>query len=156
MLHAAASDVLDPYRQRFLLRLPLDVAMLPVMRSRVRSFLGQDGLDGDLIDDVVLCIQEACKNAIRYSHSSRGIVVKLALSRAWVRVVVRDYGVGMRNGSLELTPTPLAESGRGLHIIRKIMDDVEVHIGQGTELRMRKAVPLVGRGGADTDLALSA
>ncbi len=156
MLRVAGNDVLDQYRQRFLLRLPLDVAVLPLMRSRVRSFLTQDGVGGEFVDDVVLCIQEACKNAIRYSHSSRGIVVKLAMDTSSVRIVVRDYGVGMRSGALGVTPAPLAESGRGLHIIREIMDAVEVRVQGGTELRMRKAMPLAGRGDVDSDLALSA
>jgi len=135
--------------------MPLDVTVLPLVRDRVRGFLDQDGLDEELVEDVVLCIQEACKNAIRHSGSARGILVRVAMDGRSVRIVVTDYGVGMREGVLELTPQPMAESGRGLHIIRMLMDTVDVRVDGGTEVRMSKRLPASAEGQADR-LPLSA
>ncbi len=143
----------DPrlFGRRFDLRLPLDVAALPTMRARMRVFLDQDALGEEFVEDVVLCVQEACKNAMRYSRSAAGIHVQLTLDDGALCIVVRDYGVGIAAGTLSVAPAPLAENGRGLYIIRRLMDELDVRVSDGTELRMVKRVPgLAGDGPALT------
>jgi serine/threonine-protein kinase RsbW len=98
----------------------------------------QGGLDESLVEDVVLCVQEACKNAVRHSRCDDEIVVRLALELWAVRVTVRDFGVGMGPHAEAAAPAPLAETGRGLHIIRCLMDELEVRVNDGTEVRMVK------------------
>lgn len=135
------------------LRMPLDVAVLPLMRSRVRTYLRQDGMEEECVEDVVLCVQEACKNAIRFSGSSDGILLRLSRESGTLYVLVRDHGVGLAPDVLAVTPTPMDEHGRGLQIIRRLMDSVEVRADGGTELLMVKHAP--GTAGAGR-LALSA
>jgi anti-sigma regulatory factor (Ser/Thr protein kinase) len=118
----------------------MDVAALPQMRDRVRAYLRDEGLDDDLVEDVVLCLQEACKNAIRFSGSHDAITLRLAPSPGALRIVVRDHGIGMQPSVMAISPPPLADHGRGLQIIRRLMDQVEVRVDRGTDLRMVKYV----------------
>ena len=141
--------------RRYDLQLPLDVAVLPLMRAQARRFLTRDAFAEDFVEDIVLCLQEACKNAIRFSGSRRGILVQLYLEPAIVHVVVRDFGVGMAPGAMDVSSAPLAENGRGLRIIRCLMDELEVNVDRGTELRMAKNVPAPGQAPAD-DIMLCA
>lgn len=135
--------------------MPLDVTVLPLVRARVRGFLEQDGLDEEIIEDVVLCVQEACKNAIRFSGSDHGVLIRVSMDGSSLRISVRDFGVGMNESLLARTPQPLAQSGRGLYIIRMIMDDVEVRVDGGTDVRMSMYLPAEAQGPAE-GLALSA
>lgn len=126
------------------------------MRTQTRTFLCADGLDEEFVEDVVLCVQEACKNAIRFSRSSTGIIVRLTLDDDALHVVVRDFGVGMAMGALKIRPATLAEHGRGLHIIRCLMDELDVRVAGGTEVRMVKRVPRPGQASAGGTVTLCA
>lgn len=96
-------------------------------------------MHADLADDVLLCVQEACKNAIRFSGSPHGVLVRIRMGTDGVDITVRDFGVGMDLDALRRRrPAPLSESGRGLNIIRAVMDDVDVRVAHGTEVRMHK------------------
>jgi anti-sigma regulatory factor (Ser/Thr protein kinase) len=138
------------------LRLPLDVAVLPMMRSRVRAYLRGDGVAEELVEDVVLCLQEACKNAIRFSDSRDGILLRVAPEPGALRVLVRDHGVGMEPALWQIKPAPLADHGRGLQIIASLMDEVYVRVDHGTHLRMVKYLRPARQAGAGGSLALSA
>lgn len=145
-----------PRGRRLIIRIPSDVTILPRMRGELRAFLRQGGLDESLVEDVVLCVQEACKNAVRHSRCDDEIVVRLALELWAVRVTVRDFGVGMGPHAEAAAPAPLAETGRGLHIIRCLMDELEVRVNDGTEVRMVKHLSPSGCGDITDPLALSA
>ena len=71
-------------------------------------------------------------------------------------ILVRDYGVGIAAEALSVAPAPLAENGRGLYIIRRLMDELDVRVSEGTELRMVKRVPGQGLAGDDPALGLCA
>jgi serine/threonine-protein kinase RsbW len=137
----------------FDLRLPMDVAALPRMRAQLRVLLERVGLCEELVEDVVLCAQEACKNAMRHSRGADGVLVRLTMQDGGICIVVRDYGVGMAAGALAIAPAPLAESGRGLLIIRRLMDEIDVRVQDGTELRMVKRL---SRPVEDADASITA
>lgn len=126
---------------RFERSLPLDVSALPVARHQLSAFLYALDLEREVVDSVLLCVQEACKNAIRFSGSPKGIDLSVTLEKGTVRAVVRDYG-----GGFDLTlqtdeaPDPLRDSGRGLFLIKALMDHVEIFGSAGTEVRMCKAL----------------
>jgi serine/threonine-protein kinase RsbW len=148
------SLIVLPRDRLLLVRLPSDVAALYPLRVRMRTFLHRHGLGEESIEDIVLCVQEACENAIRFGRSNGGVLVRLTVDLPVVSVTVRDFGVGMPLYATVDTPS-MAESGRGLHIMRTLMDEFEVQVDGGTEVRMIKRVPLSGQEG-DTGLALSA
>jgi len=50
-------------QSRFERSLPLDVSALPGARQQLRSFLNDFDLERDVVEAIILCVQEACKNA---------------------------------------------------------------------------------------------
>jgi anti-sigma regulatory factor (Ser/Thr protein kinase) len=123
-------------------RLTLTVAPSPAalsaVRQKVRVFL--DGFAPEAsVDDVVLCLHEACKNAIRFG-GGRAIDVVVSLQGDEVRLVVRDHGVGFTPGWTGGAPLPgpLETQGRGLYLITALMDHVTVVSDHGTIIKMRR------------------
>lgn len=89
---------------------------------------------------VVLCAEEACTNALRHPGSRRPIEVSVELSSDSVVVVVSDHGHGFDIDRFdpEVAPDPLDPGGRGLWLIARLMDDVELVLDDGLTVRMTK------------------
>jgi anti-sigma regulatory factor (Ser/Thr protein kinase) len=124
--------------------LPLHTAALPPLRGRVRTFLSAHVSDDDL-HDILLCLQEAMKNAVRFSGSRKAVEVRVRVLDHRVSVVVRDYGVGigasaMRTMESHGRPDALSDRGRGLYLMAQLMDELELISEKGIEVRMVKRV----------------
>jgi anti-sigma regulatory factor (Ser/Thr protein kinase) len=121
---------------RFELRVPVLPVALMFVRRELRRWLEACGLDGEVAHDLVLASSEACANAIEHPRSAirQAIEIRARLSGSEVEIVVRDFGswaAGTANGS----------RGRGLEMIRSLMDEVSVsHEGAGTVVTMRRAL----------------
>ena len=110
----------------------------------MRDYLRQYCADPAVIDDVVLCIEEAATNAIRHSGSPDDIEVTLQFSRGELHATVADHGQGFDVGGFdpEALPDLNADHGRGLFIIAALMDSLELRQNGGLELHMaRRAQP---------------
>jgi anti-sigma regulatory factor (Ser/Thr protein kinase)/ligand-binding sensor protein len=120
------------------------------VRRTLRTHLQLSPLDPQQIDDVVLAVEEACTNAVRHSGSKADVDVDLAFDGADLFVVVRDHGHGFDLSRFRPDELPdlLSESGRGLFLMAKFMDDVELRIHGGLEVHLR----LHGRGDPDAPL----
>ena len=107
------------------------------------SFLPLHAVDPQSIDDVVMCVHEACANAVHHSRSRADIVVELALDAQGVTVVVCDSGCGLDLDQCDPLREPelLRLRGRGLYLMAKLMDEFEISIDGGTEIRMLKRLP---------------
>jgi PAS domain S-box-containing protein len=125
-------------RLRF--QLPLDAARLLRARERVRDYLWTLCSDEELVDDVVLCIEEACTNAIRHSQASEPMEVSLALRDGSLIADVRDRGCGFDVSAFDPQATPdlMADGGRGLFLMASIMDGLELQLDQGLHVHMVK------------------
>lgn len=62
---------------RLSFRVPLDPARLLRVRERVRDYLRMHCASLDDIDDVVLCVEEACANAIQHSGSTEDVEIEM-------------------------------------------------------------------------------
>ena len=111
-------------------------------RDAVRAFLRRLVVPEGAVCDVVLSLEEACKNAIRFSGSRCPIDVTVATDATDVSLEVRDHGVGFEPRPIDpaVPPDPLETQGRGLFLMACLMDDVRVACDQGTVVTMRKAV----------------
>ncbi len=123
-----------------------DVACLPAARRTVRGFLAQWSVDEDSSRDVLVSLQEALKNAVRFSGVNTEIDVILCCADDAVCVVVKDRGKGfdhelLRGSHCQETPDPLSPSGRGLFLITQLMDEVRLGTDGGAEVRMLKRLP---------------
>jgi serine/threonine-protein kinase RsbW len=121
--------------------LPLDVSELASARHQLSAFLHDLDLEREVVASVLLCVQEACKNAIRFSGSPSGIDLSVTLKEGAVHAVVRDHGAGFDiSRQTDEAPDPFRDSGRGLFIIHALMDRVEICGSAGTEVRMCKVL----------------
>jgi anti-sigma regulatory factor (Ser/Thr protein kinase) len=110
------------------------------MRREVLRFLRLHAVDSESIDDVVMSVHEACANAVHHSKSRADIVVELVLDAKSVKVAVNDSGCGLDLDQCDPLREPelLRLRGRGLYLMAKLMDEFEISIDGGTEIRMSK------------------
>ena len=67
---------------------------------------------------------ELLANVVR--HARGRVEVRLELDDAAPVLVVRDFGPGMRSVPYDPRREPMAESGRGLAIVERLAEDLEV------------------------------
>ena len=127
-----------PPRQRF--AVAPDAYRLGRARRRVRDYLTLSCDDGACIDDVVLCVHEACANAVRHSGSRADIEVFLGFQARDLRVVVRDRGHGFDTSRFDRRALPelLSERGWGLFLMSRLSDEIELRSDGGLEVRLVK------------------
>ena len=118
-------------------------ANLALMRQDVREFL-----DGYHFSEkqrllMVLGVDEACTNIIRYAYELRDDqTIRLSMEglRHCVRVRLRDYGQQTATQNLQAqVHDHLKPGGLGLHLIRSAFDKVDYILKRrGTELVLTK------------------
>jgi anti-sigma regulatory factor (Ser/Thr protein kinase) len=118
-------------------------ANLALMRNFVRKFLSRHPFSEKQRTLMVLGVDEACTNVIRYAYDLRDdqpIALSVEVLRTCVRMRLRDYG--------EQTPAErmrgrahdqVRPGGLGLHLIRNAFDKVDyIMKPRGTELVLTK------------------
>ncbi len=113
------------------------------MRAVARQLLVRRGVDAATAGEIVLATQEAAKNALSFTVTPDACaVVSLRVSGDEAVVDVVDCGPGIAGGAAAahaVPPAPLAENGRGLFLMRRCMDSLEVSPRRvGTRVRMRR------------------
>ena len=101
----------------------------------------------DACDEVAIALTEAVNNAIFHGNEGvreRHVTVEFAVVDGMLNIAVRDQGPGF---DPEAVPDPLAEenllspSGRGLLMMRAMVDDVQHHFcAAGTRVVLRKRI----------------
>jgi anti-sigma regulatory factor (Ser/Thr protein kinase) len=121
------------------LTVPMAAGRVGEIRGAVRDFLQAEGLDDELAQDLVLCIDEGCANAIRHSGSEQPMQVRLRLQGEAVEVVMADEGRGFDLDGLSWEqPDGASSSGRGLYLMQALSDEMEISSGSGTFIRLVK------------------
>ena len=116
---------------------------LALMRNWVREFLNGYPLSEKERLLMVLGVDEACTNIIRYAYRLRDdqlISLQMEGLRGCVRVRLRDYGEQVRPHEMKgRTHDIIRPGGLGLYLIRSAFDDVDYVLkGRGTELVLTK------------------
>jgi len=119
---------------------------LCLVRDFVRQFLRPLGLSDTEKDLIVLGLDEACTNVIRYAyHQQTNQPIALICQQHTDRVVfqLRDYGQQCPPDQLQGRPLDLVQpGGLGIHLIRRAFDQVDYNLKrQGTELVLVKNLP---------------
>jgi anti-sigma regulatory factor (Ser/Thr protein kinase) len=119
---------------------------LSLMRNFAREFLAAHSFTETEIDLMVLGLDEASTNVIRYAYehdNTRPIALTCEEERGSVVFRLRDFGKQCDSAKLCARPIENAQpGGLGLHLIRKAFDGVEyVPKDTGTELVLTKKVP---------------
>jgi len=139
---ARAAHRTAPARQRFMLA--PDAFRLSRARRRVRDYLTLYCRDRRTVDDMVLCVGEACTNAIRHSGSGEEIEITLGFRGDDLEVVVKDKGQGFDAGAFDpdVLPDPFSDGGRGLFLMSRLSDSMELRRSCGLEVRLLKRAVL--------------
>jgi len=136
---AAVAVQVEVTADGLLLRRQAATTELAHMRDAVRDALTVAGMEGAIVDDIVLATSEAVGNVIR--HAYRGapglLEVAMTIDAERIELTTRDEGTWRESN----------RPGRlGLEIMRGVMDTVEVDTGDdGTTVRMTKERPVGGR-----------
>jgi serine/threonine-protein kinase RsbW len=106
----------------------------------ITEFMGFEDLDRDA---VAISVIEACTNAIQHGHHADGmrmVRVSFEMQKDSLIVVVEDEGHGFDPSLASELPPPdlLATRGRGIYIMRTMMDEVKFDFTAGTCVRLVK------------------
>ena len=117
-------------------------AQLTGFRRRLRTLLRERGLPDGEREAIVLAADEALSNALQGCHvAACHIEVELSLIGDYVCLEVRDADERFRGACVDLIEAPDegAEHGRGLYLMRTLMESLElVPRKRGTLVRMTK------------------
>lgn len=117
---------------------------LALVRRNLEFLLAQDEVLDQEIQKIVLAVDEAAANVIRYAYGGdpeQQIDFEFSISPEWLTIVIRDYG---KKPDLEkIKPRELEEirpGGLGTRFMREVMDEVNYDISppSGTILTMKK------------------
>lgn len=117
---------------------PLSVA---AARRMVSEALSIEGVQPVVIQDIRLAMSEACTNVILHGSEESTYEVSVHLRADRCELVVRDAGTDVDIGRLPVALPPVTStSGRGLAIMRAVMDEVHLSVesGRGTVVRLVK------------------
>ena len=107
----------------------------------------QLGLSEDVNDDISIAVTEAVNNAIKHgnkNNESKAIEIAYKIEKEKIIVYVKDNGEGFEIDNVSdprENENLLKNSGRGILIMRSLMDDVVViSDDQGTEVQLVKYI----------------
>ena len=130
---------------RFCLVFERELVSVPVMRRVLGDTLRGIGVNAESVDDILLAATEACTNVVLHAgESTPAYSVAATVDSAGCRLEVADDGQGCAPGAGRRRPARdaagLAESGRGLAIMRACVDDVDLRTapGRGTRVVLDK------------------
>lgn len=114
-------------------------ANLSLVRDFVRQFLKPLAFSDVEKDLIILGLDEACTNVIRYAYHQQPdqlICLVCELKEGAVYFRLRDYGKQCEPDKLQGRPLDLVQpGGLGIHLIRRAFDRVDYNLKrQGTEL----------------------
>lgn len=111
------------------------------LRHAAASWLAEHGVGTDATDDLVLITSELLTNAMHAARTK--IELRLMLDGDRISLEVEDDGpgeTGLERVGREAPPRS-AEAGRGLFIVRKLMDEVEIETSsRGSVVRALRAL----------------
>lgn len=122
---------------KFSLALPREALSVPVIRRVLGDALRGLGVSEDCISDILVAASEACTNVVRHSTTAEYEVVGTIDDETCV-LKVTDHGSNFRTETLG-PRGDLAESGRGMNIMRALVDDLRLDATpHGVSVRLSK------------------
>jgi serine/threonine-protein kinase RsbW len=112
---------------KFSLDLPRETLSIPVIRRILGDTLRGLGVSEACIGDILVAISEACTNVVQHAESTSRYEVTVAVEGGQCVLKVVDRGQGFTDHFDHQTPKdvhPDSESGRGIKIMKALVDDV--------------------------------
>jgi len=135
-------------RPTFALSLPSDLRMLSVARTFVEAVCQACHLERSLVHAIVLVTGEAVSNIIRHAHRDlpeAELQIHIEIQPEGIVLCLRDQGEPFDIRAVpELPPGELRIGGRGVYLLRTLMDEIDCKPrtdSRGNTLRMVKRRP---------------
>jgi serine phosphatase RsbU (regulator of sigma subunit)/anti-sigma regulatory factor (Ser/Thr protein kinase) len=133
----------------FRLSLPCDLAAVRPAAFDARNFLATQTVDQNDLAACEMALVEACNNAILYvatQNASRPVEVHLLCNETVIELHVIDHTPGFELSPTLVLPESDAEHGRGLYIIRSLMDETIYLRSPGENRLVLRKLRRVGAG----------
>ncbi len=118
------------------------------IRKNITEICEQLSFDNEETNAIVLAIDEACTNIIRYAYndcSDGEIKIDVSVDNAQVIFRLHDFAKHVSKDCLKVKPTsPLNPGGLGVMLMQEVMESVEfIHTSKckGNILEMKKNLP---------------
>jgi serine phosphatase RsbU (regulator of sigma subunit)/anti-sigma regulatory factor (Ser/Thr protein kinase) len=129
-----AAQFCDP-ATTFLYRVPAYPRLLREVRHALRDWLLAAGLEGPIVDDIVLACGEACSNVVEHAYCdvpTGELALEAHAGERAVVCTVRDFGRWRAAGAVR-------PGGRGFGLIGELVDELDVQrTPWGTTVRLRR------------------
>jgi serine/threonine-protein kinase RsbW len=109
---------------KFSLDLPRETLSVPVIRRILGDTLRGLGVSETCIADILVAISEACTNVVQHADSSSRYEVIAGIDGGECVLKIVDRGRGFTDEDRDESAHPDAESGRGITIMKALVDDV--------------------------------
>lgn len=120
--------------------LPRDEVSIPISRRIIRDALRALGVDESCADDIALAQTEACTNVVQHSGPGDQYEMRIEISKDRCTISVIDTGQGFDLGAMVDQSDLGAVRGRGIQLMRALVDDVHFvsEAEEGTAVRLQK------------------
>ncbi|WP_018654547.1 ATP-binding protein [Actinomadura flavalba] len=124
----------------FSLALPREDLTIPMVRRLLGDVLRDVGATEDCVDELLLALSEGCTNAVQHASGASGYEVVARIDGGVCVLEITDFGAATGETSLTGETDQMAESGRGLRIMRALVDDLTIDSSpdRGTVVHLRK------------------
>jgi serine/threonine-protein kinase RsbW len=136
---------------KFSLTLPGEALSIPVIRRVLGDTLRGLGVSEDCVADIIVATSEACTNVVQHARTTREYEVVAVIAGDGCVLKIVDVGQGIHEVP-DIRAHWDAESGRGISIMRALVDDVsfDTRMDQGMAVYLHKQLTwqdeaLVGR-----------
>ena len=110
---------------KFTLQLPRDALSVPVVRRVLNSSMNTLGVSEDCLMDIEIALTEACTNVLDHAAEGDEYKIVAGLDDSMCVIEVIDTGRGFDADHLgHADADPSAEEGRGIQLIRALVDRV--------------------------------
>jgi serine/threonine-protein kinase RsbW len=125
--------------------LPRDELSIPIVRHICRSSMAEVGVTSECAGDIEVALSEACTNVLEHSGPTDLYEVGLVLDGDICTIRVIDAGLGFDAARVEQLPEASSESGRGVTLMRALVDRVlfTARAEKGTIVHLEKALEFV-------------
>jgi serine/threonine-protein kinase RsbW len=109
----------------FAVCLPTEAETVWLVRTVVKNGLRTFGVTQDCVDDICLALSEACTNVVDHAVLDDEYEVRLQVDEYQCAISVENTDDGFDASGLEdVMPNPASPRGRGVAIMRAVMDQV--------------------------------
>ncbi len=132
---------MDEEGKRIVLTLPRSPSAVKEADEITERVANQMGFDPKSVDEIAISTTEAVNNAIEYGQGK--IFLSLLPSKDRLIIEVWDEGPGFNPQKLKDPASPeniMRTRGRGIFIMRSLMDEVKIRFRRGTKVTLVKYI----------------